>query len=227
MDAFKTYPSYCPASDKHVFGEINPAPGTKEISLELQFDPGRSVKGTIVGPDGQPIVGGVDVRTLDVFQGVQQTPGDAATFEVKGLPSGPYRLDFFHHGRKLAGSLRLNGEETGGLTVKLQPWGAVVGRVVDAEGKPRNDVTISGALSIQPDPERGMLDNQTTVDAKTTVDAQGRFRIEGLVPGVKYDANGGSPNWNDGLVLKDVMVGPGEVKDLGDLKLPRTKKSGN
>ncbi len=227
MDGFRTYPSYCPATHMHVLAEINPAPGTKEITIELQADPGRMVKGTIIGPDGRPFVAGVDVHTLDVFQGPQHTPSGAATFEVKGLPSGPYRLDFFHHGRKLVGSLRLTGQETGGLSVKLQPWGTVIGRVVDAEGKPRNDVTISGALPIRPDPERGMLDNQATVDAKTTVDAHGRFRIDGLVPGVKYDANGGSPNWFDGLVFKDVQVGPGEVKDLGDLKLPRTKKDGN
>ena len=34
------------------------------------------------------------------------------------------------------------------------------------------------------------------------MDAQGRFRIEGLVPGVKYDASGSSPNRADGTVFK-------------------------
>ena len=125
------------------------------MTLELQVDPGRTVKGTIVGPDGQPIVGGVEIHTLDVFQGPQQTPRNSSTFEVKGLPSGAYRLDFFHAGRKLAGSLRLKGDETGDLTVKLQPWGTVIGRVVDEEGKPRTDVELFSPIRDRPDPERG------------------------------------------------------------------------
>ena len=69
-----TYPYYCSADDKHVVAEIDPLPGTQEITLELQVDSGRTVRGTIIGPDGQPILGGVEIRTLDVFQGPQQTP---------------------------------------------------------------------------------------------------------------------------------------------------------
>jgi hypothetical protein len=224
LGGFKTRPYYCSSTDKHVLAEINPAPRMKEIALELQADPGRTVKGTIVGPDDQLFHSGVDIHTLDVFQGPQQSSRDNPTFEVRGLPSGPYRLDFLHHGRKLAGSLHLTGKETGDLRVKLEPWGTVTGRVVDAEGQPRGDVTIQGVLTTQPDPDRGFLKDPSTSDRKTTVDAKGRFRIGGLVPGVKYDAQGGSPNWIDGFLFKEVTVGPGEVKDLGDLKLPRTKK---
>ena len=151
----------------------------------------------------------------------QQTPMNSPTFVVKGLPAGRYRLDFFHRGRKLAGSLVLKGDEKGDLTVKLQPWGTVVGRVVDEEGKPRTDVEIFSTIRERPDPERGDLED------KPTVDAQGRFRIEGLVPGVKYDALGDSPNKANGPILKGVQVGPGEVKDLGDIKLPSAKQDGN
>ncbi len=71
------------------------------------------------------------------------------------------------------------------------------------------------------DPERGDLEE------KPTVDAQGRFRIEGLVPGVKYDALGHSPSKAHGPILKGVQVGPGEVKDLGDILLPTWKPDGN
>jgi RNA polymerase sigma factor (sigma-70 family) len=221
--AFKTYPVPCGWYRKHVLAEINPAPGTKEITLELQVDPGRTVKGTMVGPDGQPIVGSVAVHTLDVFQRPQNTPMNASTFEVKGVPSGPYRLDFFQSNRKLAGSLRLKGGETAELRVKLQPWGTVIGRVVDEEGEPQPGVEIFSTIRNIPDPESGDLLNRPTADA------QGRFRIEGLVPGVKYDAWGDAPHkatdWK--RILKGVQVGPGEVKDLGDIKLPAWKDKGN
>ena len=104
--------------------------------------------------------------------------------------------------------------------MKLQPWGTVVGRVVDEDGKPRTDVEVFSTIRERPDPERGDL------RVKPTVDAEGRFRIEGLVPGVKYDALGHSPSKADGPILQGVQVGPGEVKDLGDVKLPTWKKDG-
>ena len=152
MGAFQTYPFNCDTIDKHVFVEINPAPGTKEMTVDLQVDPGRTVQGTIVGPDDRPVIGGVEIQTLDVFQGPQQTPWFTSTFEVKGLPTGADRVDFLHAGRKLAGSLRLKGDETGKLTVKLQPWGTVVGRIVDEDGKPSNQrgAVHPAAGSIQP-----------------------------------------------------------------------------
>ena len=53
MGAFPTYPFYCSTADQHVFAEINPGRGTREVALDLQVDPGRSVSGTIVGP-GRP-----------------------------------------------------------------------------------------------------------------------------------------------------------------------------
>ncbi len=72
------------------------------------------------------------------------------------------------------------------------------------------------------------------------MDKQGRFHIEGLVPGVKYDADGRVAFQEIdaqgrfftkayGPILKGVQVGPGEVKDLGDIKLPawKWKNEGN
>ena len=65
--------------------------------------------------------------------------------------------------------------------MKLQPWGTVIGRVVDETGKPRTDVEIFSTTREQLDPERGDL------ELKPTVNAEGRFRIDGLVPGVEYN----------------------------------------
>ena len=96
--------------------------------------------------------------SLDIFQNPQQIPADSAKFEVHGIPPGRYRLDFIHRGRKLAGSLVLKGDETGDLTVKLQPWGTVVGRVVDEEGKPRTNVELRiNSLRDPPDLEFGRI----------------------------------------------------------------------
>ena len=159
--------------------------------------------GTVVDPEGRNLADWAEIHTLDVFQSPQPLPANSPRFVVKGLPSGPYRLDFVQPRRKLAGSLTLKGDEKGDLAVKLQPWGTVTGRVVNDEGKPRPDVEIFSTVRARPDPERGDLRD------KPTVDAQGRFRIEGLVPGVRYDAWGSSADGKaGGPVLKGVRSQP-------------------
>jgi hypothetical protein len=208
-------------ADQHVFAEVNPEPG-KAIELDLKADPGRTVRGRVAAPGGKGSAGWVQILTLDVFQTPQSLPAYSPTFTVKGIPTGPYRLDFLDQGRKLAGSLLLKGDETGEFVVRLEPWGAVTGRVVDDEGKPRPDVQIFSTIRERPDPGRGDLRD------KPAVDARGRFRIEGLVPGVRYDAHGSSAGGSaSGTILDGVRVGPGEVKDLGDIRLPAMKGNGN
>ena len=59
------------------------------------------------------------------------------------------------------------------------------------------------------------------------MDAQGRFRIEGLVPGLKYDVRGFLSNRLDGTIFQNLQIGPGEVKDVGDVKLPPRNMDGN
>ena len=60
-----------------------------------------------------------------------------AHVEVHALdPSRPRRVTS-HAGRKLIGSVYLKGDEAGPLTIRLQPWGTITGRVVDDDGQPR------------------------------------------------------------------------------------------
>jgi hypothetical protein len=149
-----------------------------------------------------------------------QRPLDSGTFQVRGLDRRhPRRLDFFHAGRQLAGALVVQGDEPGPVVVRLQPWGVVTGRVVDEEGLPRTKLELM-TLSFDSDfhPDRGILDKPYRVDP------DGYFRVP-VVPGLKYDvyAGAGSGAYQGGPLFKDLKLGPGEVKDLGDvtLKTPR------
>src|SRR5262249_32867506 len=78
----------------------------------------------------------------------------------------------FHHKGKNLGFLlkELPEEKAGLLVVKLQPCGSASGRFVDQDGKPvaGSRVALHGAGDV-------------------TTDKDGRFRAEGLIPGMKYD----------------------------------------
>jgi hypothetical protein len=120
-----------------------------------------------------------------------------------------------------AAFLPLKGDERGGLRVKLQPWGTLTGRIVDEAGHPRTSVELFSTIPDKPDPERGALEGNSI-----PVDSGGRFRIEGLVPGVKYDALASDKSTVSGTALDGVQVKSGETKDLGDVKIPREKPPG-
>jgi hypothetical protein len=194
--------------------EIDIPKGARTFAKEIRLDPGREVVGTVVDPDGKPLEGAevYGLANLGHWENLPKT----STFKVIALvPSRPARaLAFRHEGRKLAGWAEIKGDETGHPSVKLEPWGVAVGRLVDAEGRPRGDVTLEvhadkprlGGGSISHQPER----------IRTNTD--GRFRIEGLAPGLAYRVY---PQPGGGMRAdKPFDIGPskpGETRDLGDV----------
>src|SRR5207245_1487052 len=110
-----------------------------------------------------------------------------AEFVVTALQSGQRRqLILLHEGKRLAGSVVIQGDEKGPLAVKLQPWGTVSGRLVDTDGRSRRR-----ALDTLERMFGSGVEDLTTVGSLPTrsfsTDQDGRFRIEGLVPGLKYN----------------------------------------
>jgi hypothetical protein len=101
------------------------------------------------------------------------------------------------------------------LTIRLEPWGTVTGRILDDEGQPLRDLTLNNlGGTYPPSPAgRGILPG----DARTN--SVGRFRIDGLVPGLKYSATVPKVVAGPDALFRDVTVALGEVKDLGDLKV--------
>jgi hypothetical protein len=125
-----------------------------------------------------------------------------------------------HAGRKLIGSVYLKGDEIGPLTIRLEPYGTITGRVVDDDGRPRGGLGLISAGGSQPErpAEQGILPGGD-VGSGIRLGHDGRFRVEGLVPGLKYGAGASDGFRYGGELFRDVTVAPGEVKDLGDLKV--------
>jgi hypothetical protein len=170
-----------------------------------------------VDPDGRPVSGTKASGLTDLFSGstIEQ---DSPTIEVHALdPSRPRRVTITHDDRKLVGSVDLNGDETGPLTVRLQRSGTVAGRIVDEYGQPRGSLGLINLGGIDPElpADRGILPESSS----NTVGRDGRFRIEGLIPGLKYGAAARRGDRYLGEIFKDMTVAPGELKDLGELKI--------
>ena len=195
-----------------MFAEINPGPGQDEIEIDLRVDPGRTVEGGVVGPDGRAVEGPLEIRTLDVFQGPSLSSTTSGRFQVKGLPSGPYRLDFFQRGTQARRLAHADAQRAG------QPdrTASALGHR-DGPGRGRGGQAADRCRDLQHGPRAGRPAHGD-LDGKPTVDRDGRFRIEGLVPGVKYDALGHAGRLT-GPILQGVSVGPGETRDLGNITL--------
>ena len=155
--AFATYPFYCFTATSTSWRRSTPRQAQRRVTLDLQVDPGRTVTGRVVGPDGPPVVGGVEIRTLDVFQAPAADAQELLHIRGHGVARGPVPNRLLPAWTQAGRLARLEGDEKGSLTVKLQPWGTVVGRVVDENGKPRTDVEIFSTIRERPNPERGDL----------------------------------------------------------------------
>jgi hypothetical protein len=183
---------------------INPDQAAKTMTLDFTLQRACMVRGEVIGPDGKPLTG---IRVIGLTAAPDDEMLENSSFTVTGLNPRRGRELFFHHaGKNLGKHLTIRGDETKPLTIRLEPCGSVVGRMVDQRGNPAPEV----ALYFQPGDDM----------AKT--DRDGRFRMS-LVPEQKYKLFMFRP------LLKDVgefAVESGGTKDLGVLTLAGESPTG-
>jgi RNA polymerase sigma factor (sigma-70 family) len=210
---FLTYPYVCQALRFHGLAEVNPARGADSVVCDLALDPGKTVTGTVLGPDGKPFAGAhVEVPG---HRGGELQRLASARFTLTGIdPRKPRPALFFHQAKQLGAAILLTGDEKD-LTVRLRSCATVTGRVVDADGQPRAGVELAGFLEGD---LVGPLAGQGGFSGVRT-DKDGRFRITGLIPGLTWrNVYVQEGNELTGRVLREVTFRPGETRDLGDLK---------
>src|SRR5579883_1277428 len=201
----------------HTLMEINPAKDAASFSCDILLDPGRRLQGIVVGPDGKLLSGARlgGARTGFVPSWDNQTQ-PTAEFTVYGVKDREIRtVVAMHEEKRLAGLLPLKGDEKGRLVLKLQPWGAVAGRLVSSDGQPLRgvDVTMRRVGDKLFDP---LVGYHRTRFFQT--DKDGKFHIDALVPGMKYTMRAMHKGRLEGIVFEDLQVKPGETKDLGDVQ---------
>ncbi len=217
-----------PLSGSHTYQYINVPAGTESFPVELELTRGETRKGRLIGPTGKPLVG---VRTYGQTSrwGNVQTLGDGS-FEVFGLERDHPRLVLFaHKGLQLVGSVAIKGDDINNevpLVVHMERAGSVKGRLVDEDGQPLAGAKLgaltydSDGTNLPPGPDALWPDNEIF-----TADADGRFQVDGLKKDAKttirVTSAGTRPNvrLRADEVLKNLTVAPGEVRDLGDVKV--------
>jgi hypothetical protein len=189
----------------HTIALINPREGAEVPALEFNVQRAKPIRGTVVGPDGEP-ASGVSVLGLTAF--AQEVLLEGPSFTVRGLNPLSTRNVYFLQDKLGQGkTLTLRGDESEPLKVQLEPCGSVVGRIVDKEGKPVPD------LGIVLNGKDGWL------FAQAQTDTEGRFRVS-VVPGRKYWIGPLPPRrlLRNGQEI-DVLLASGQIKEVGDLLL--------
>jgi RNA polymerase sigma factor (sigma-70 family) len=173
--------------------------------LDFTLERARPIKGTVSGPDAKPLTG---VTAVGLTALPEEVLLEDASFTVNGLSPACTRTVFFSHEKRgLGKTIILRGDETEPLTVKLEPFGTILGRVVDKDGKPVPGLGVN--LSA--------FDNCLFCGGVT--DAQGRFSVTHL-PGRKVWLGVLPPRrvTRNGKEI-EVVVQSGETTNLGDLLL--------
>jgi hypothetical protein len=213
-DHFDTEPSPLRLAEFNTLVEINPAKDAESIVRDVVLDPGKTVTGTIVDPDGKPVKG-VDVDHVGgVWFHEQDLP--TADFRIPGIdPKHPRWFFFRHRGQNLGAVVFLKGDEPQPLTVRLQKCGTITGRLVNADGLPRAGWIMGTVNPGQMNVKEGELGS----GFHHGVGKDGRFRIECVFPGLTFTVHTGTNPSYFNPEIPDLTLQPGEVKELGDVKV--------
>jgi hypothetical protein len=213
-DRYITHPYILNPHTHNTLVEIDPPEGRREMTCDVQLDPGATVKGTIIGPDGKPVEG------VQIKPSWGRNPGSwdvlkSADFTLTTIDLASPRPYFFqHHGRKLGAVVLFKPDQTDKVVVKLQPHGVIKGRLLDLEGEPVAKMILMGMFE---DGQLGVERGWGGIFHAVT-DEEGRFTIH-VHPGIRLGAYlSPSPARLGERLFKDLTLKPGEVKDLGDVR---------
>ncbi|MFO0807832.1 MAG: carboxypeptidase-like regulatory domain-containing protein [Gemmataceae bacterium] len=120
---------------------IEPNANTGRMENDFRLHPGSAVAGTVVSPNGQPFAGATVAGTSPTYEEPKQV--DGAAFTAQAVVPGEGRpVGALHVGQRLAGLTKVSANADESPVIRLAAWGAVTGRVIDADGKPVAGATV-------------------------------------------------------------------------------------
>jgi beta-lactamase regulating signal transducer with metallopeptidase domain len=192
---------------------IDPAEGSSGLTQNFSLVTGRSVSGVVLGDDGQPLRG-ARVAGLNFHNGSTRYEKLAdERFTVEGIAADEPRLLFFSHSeKKLGARVEIPIGDTRPLTVRLERCGSLVGRIVDAKGQ----AAAGKSVSLTTSPVRFPQVNLPPENRMLKTDQDGKFRVDGLIPGLAYQVRIRSGP------LFSFKLKPAETHDTGTIRLEQS-----
>lgn len=189
-----------------------------ETRVELFVDRGTIARIAVQDADGNPLAGAWASGLTEHWPIAYKLPEATATVYALN-PDKPRTMAFYHPQKRLGGTAVVRGDEKEAVVVKLAPMGKVMGRLLDENGHPLDGVEVS----INPPGATGSELYRFAAPSGKPVrtDKDGRFRIESVVPNLKFWLNlrrertyfVGEPR------IGTRQVKPAETLDLGDLRI--------
>jgi RNA polymerase sigma factor (sigma-70 family) len=201
------YPEHRRGSNCGALTRVNPARGADKVARDATLDPGWVLKGTVQGPDGKPLAGARSFLLDGHWWDREATK--TAEFTAWFNPHEQGEILFQHLEKGLVGVAQPPKENGGSVTVRLGPAAAVTGRLVGADGKPQAGVELE--VTFQP---KGWGSRFNYLPAPVKTDREGRFRVEGLLPGYEFRLSDTRGELRVGGALR-----AGQATDLGDVRL--------
>jgi beta-lactamase regulating signal transducer with metallopeptidase domain len=208
--------------------EVNVPEGVDSVACDLGLDAGGSVRLRLVDAAGAPVTNtAIWGRFPDGADHGDHNLYGESDARIGGLvPGQPRTVLIKHLGRKIGTIFTLGPdrpENDAEITVTLRPAATLLGQFRGADGKPA-----SGAVRVELIPGGASLFKQIPVEG-VELDAEGRFRCEGVPPGGPYRVSVGSqlyrairpqmkPDVFEPFVLaEDLKLEPGQVVDFGTI----------
>jgi RNA polymerase sigma factor (sigma-70 family) len=211
----------------HAYRMVDVPADADSFEVELRLTRGETRRGKLVCPTRKPVAGAQCAGHSDAWAEVKTLAGDE--FEVFGLTTGhPRLLAFAHRELGLVGSVVIGDEELRNdapLLVRLERAGSIKGRLVDEDGLPVRGASFYIQTHIPDTQDLGApLSGLWPDGVNWATDPEGRFRIDGLHPGLKtsiYVSGKTRPGYrlDAGDTLREIVVQSGEVRDLGDVRM--------
>jgi RNA polymerase sigma factor (sigma-70 family) len=205
------YPMHLRGSNCAALTRVNPAKGAGKVLRDVTLDPGRKIKGTVLGPDGQPLPGTRNLFLAGTWWDREATK--TAEFAGWFNPHETPEILFQHPEKGLIGVVQPPKENGGSVTVRLEPGATVTGRLVDADGQPRAGVELEVAFL-----PKGWGSWRDCSPEPIQTDREGRFRLTALLPGREFRLSDGQ-----GELPFRGPARSGQAKDLGDVRIKRAE----
>jgi RNA polymerase sigma factor (sigma-70 family) len=194
-------------SNYNAIAKVDPAKGAESVTCNVTIDPGSTFQATVLGPDGKPLAGARAFNlNMDRRWGA---PLMSAEFAGGFNPVRTYDIVAVHPETGLVGTAQPPMQSGGAVVVKMRPGATATGRLIGADGKPRAGVDLE--LSFR---SPGWKAWHGYLPATIKTDADGRFRVEALVPEYEFRLND-----DTGEVVFGHGLRSGQIKELGDVQL--------